>query len=36
MSGQGDNRWLHFLGVELSPVSHTERLLSAVGSVYVG
>jgi CBS domain-containing membrane protein len=31
MSGQRDNRWLHFLGVELSPVSHTERLLSAVG-----
>jgi len=31
MSGQRENKWLHFLGVELSPVSHTERLLSALG-----
>jgi CBS domain-containing membrane protein len=31
MSGQRGKRWLHFLGVELSPVSHTERLLSALG-----
>jgi len=31
MSGRRDNKWLHFFGVELSPVSHTERLLSALG-----
>ena len=31
MSGWRDNKWLHFFGVELSPVSHTERLLSALG-----
>ena len=31
MSGQRHTNWLHFLGLELSPVSHTERLLSALG-----
>ena len=31
MSGQRGKQWLHFLGVELSPVSHTERLVSALG-----
>lgn len=31
MSGQRENRWHRLLGIELSPVSHTERLLSALG-----
>jgi len=31
MSGWRDNKWLNFFGVELSPVSHTERILSALG-----
>ena len=31
MSGRRENKWLHFFGVELSPVSHTERILSALG-----
>ncbi|HFD79291.1 MAG TPA: hypothetical protein ENK05_02705 [Gammaproteobacteria bacterium] len=31
MKENNDNRWLGLLGIELSPVSHSERLISAVG-----
>ncbi|MFQ5642344.1 MAG: HPP family protein [Thiogranum sp.] len=31
MSKHPDSPWLRLLGVELSPVSHTERVISAIG-----